>query len=125
LIRFLIPAAIALIATGIAYQTGVTSKLGAHPFWSDQILFWGAPAGIILGLIASRLRYAPAIIGSAFAAIIAYVIAHTGKIRFAASYAEDTTAGHMWFFGWNAVVIFAVATVFIAATKLSPRAKRK
>jgi len=36
-------------------------------------------------------------------------------MRFAASYAENAFAGQMWFFGWHAVCIFAMATIVTTA----------
>lgn len=119
MMRFAIPAAIGLAAAAVAYFLALPLKLGAHPFWADQAIFWGAPIGIILGLIAARMSYLVSLIGMIAVTGGAYAVAHIGKSRFAASYAEDAFGGQMWFFGWHAVAIFAVAAIVVAATKLN------
>jgi hypothetical protein len=118
--RFIIPVVIGIAAAGAAYFFKVPLKLGAHPFWADQVILWGAPIGVILGLIAVRLSFRASIIGFVALTGIAYLTAHTGKSRFAASYAEDAFGGQMWFFGWHGVFVFAVAAIVVAATKLTP-----
>jgi len=102
-----------------AYLTGATQTLGAHPFWAEKVIILGAPMGIALGYIATRIRYGLAVAGLAGLTIAALAVAHLGKTRFAASYdAEDALAGQMWFLGWHVVVVFALATLFVAAAGL-------
>jgi hypothetical protein len=43
--------------------------------------------------------------------------------RFAASYAEDTLAGQMWFFGWIATALFAAALVAWVIVQGTARAR--
>lgn len=119
MIRFLLPLVITLAAAGAAYLFNVTRMFGAHPFWAENVILWGVPIGIVLGLISTLVRYHVALIGLGALTIIAYAVAHVGKARFAASYAEDTFGGQMWFFGWNAIVIFAAATIFVGAAKIN------
>lgn len=114
-----IPAIIGLAAAAAAYFLAVPLKLGAHPFWADQVILWGAPIGLILGLIATRFSFRASVCGLIALTGVAYIVTNIGKSRFAASYAEDVFGGQMWFFGWHAVCIFAVATIVVAATRLN------
>ena len=107
------------IAIAIAgYFSNATQTLGAHPFWADKTILLGTPIGLILGYYSVRLPYARAIVGLVGLTVVTFAIAHTGKTRFAASFAEDAFAGTMWFFGWHAVVICAIAALFVAAANL-------
>lgn len=113
LIKVLFPFALAAITVVLAAALGLSQTLGAHPFWAIKIALIGAPAGAVLALIlryATRFRWT-----SAFAALVltsmAFAMAHMGKTRFAASYAEDLQAGQLWYFGWIATALFATTTL--------------
>jgi len=113
LIKNLFPFALAATIVILAALLGVSQSLGAHPFWSIKVALIGAPVGAVLAVI---LRYATRFQWtSAFAALIltamAFAMAHMGKTRFAASYAEDVQAGQLWYFGWIATALFATTTL--------------
>ncbi len=104
-----------LVVAATAYYFKLPLKLGAHPFWADQVLVWGTPIGIVLALATMRLHAIGRVIGFVVLTGIAYAIANTGKTRFAASYAEDSFAGQMWFFGWHATFACVIAA-FVSAS---------
>lgn len=104
-----------LIAASAAYLLALPLQLGAHPFWADQVLLYGAAIGALLALLSLRLPYALRVIGFVVLTGAAFAVAHIGKTRFAASFAEDALAGQMWFFGWHAVCASAVAATISAA----------
>lgn len=86
---------------------GVTTSLGAHPWWAQQVAYYGAGAGIFLAAAMSYFgRWAlPAALGDFTASA---VITWQGKRMFAASSGEDALGGAMWYYGWIAVCAFAV-----------------
>ena len=113
MIKKIFPFALAAAIVIAAAVFGVSQNLGAHPFWSTQIALIGAPLGAILAIIlrfATRFQWS-----SAFAALVltglAFAMAHMGKTRFAASYAEDVQAGQLWYFGWIATALFATTAL--------------
>ena len=106
-----IAGALALTLVLIAGAMNLTEYGGAHPFWSSQVVYIGAPLGIILAAVVRWLG-----IGR-MGRLILYVIllglavwaAQSGKARFAASFAEDRLGGQMWYFGWIATAAFGTA----------------
>jgi hypothetical protein len=94
-------------------NSGVTQWLGAHPFWSVKVAWYGTPLGLILAFLAKRagLAWLTRTAIFLFCLALAYAIASSGKERFAASFAEDAIAGRMWFFGWVATAGFAAASI--------------
>ena len=102
------------LALTIALVAGVLNLAeygGAHPFWSSQVIYIGAPLGIIL---AALIRWAGVgrmgrLILYLFLLGVSVWAAQTGKARFAASFAEDTFGGQMWYFGWIATATFGTA----------------
>lgn len=92
----------------ISHWLRLAEAFGAHPFWSGNVLFLGGTLGIFgasaFAVFGSHIRLLiPLAVFDAtffFGAVAAYL----GKIEFAKSYAENTLAGHFWFFGWIAVV---------------------
>ncbi len=116
--RLAFPFSITLAVAVAAYFSGATETLGAHPFWAGNTILLGTPIGLVLGYFSTRLPFISATVGLAGLTLVFFAIANLGKSRFAASYAEDTFAGQMWFFGWHAVVMFALATLFVAAANL-------
>ncbi|MDP5085248.1 MAG: hypothetical protein NWQ23_07490 [Yoonia sp.] len=101
----------ALVIAGVAYFADLPTLAGAHPRWADQVLLSGVIIGTVLAIVTIRLPQKVRAIGFIVLAIISYLVAAYGKSRFAASYAEDTLAGQMWYFGWHAVCTFLVAGV--------------
>lgn len=99
----------AAVLLGLAGWLGVTRALGAHPFWAEQVVWIGIAIGAALFLL-SRFWHRHRWLKLALTGVllgVSYMIADLGKARFAASFAEDFTAGRMWYFGWMAVVAFA------------------
>ena len=115
----LVPACLAVLA----YTVNLTQTLGAHPWWAAQVIWIGLFAGLVLGALAARLPGGRSLktIGAAGLTAFAFGAAHLGKIRFAASYAEDQIAGQMWYFGWIAACALAAVTLLLA---LWPRPER-
>lgn len=94
---------------------GLTTTLGAHPFWSVQVAWIGTPVGLVLALAAKHggVRWSLRSLVFLILAILAFALAAHGKSLFAASFAEDRAAGRLWYFGWIATACFAAA--FLAA----------
>ena len=111
--RILVPL---LIAAGVVIgfgMSGTATALGANPLWATQVTFTGALAGTVLALVgrlALRRRFRA---GSGFAvlAMASYGVASLGKASFLASYAENATAGQMWFYGWIGAATLATAAI--------------
>jgi len=104
-----IPAFAALLA----YAAGVTLTLGAHPWWADKVIWIGLPVGLALAGLAwaLRLSWMTSVTGFALLTLTAGATARIGKTRFAASFAEDTVGGLMWYYGWIAVCALSAATL--------------
>ncbi len=115
MMRWVIAIAVGVLAAAVAWYFELSRQFGAHPFWAEQVIFWGAPIGIGLAVICAPLQYAIRTGSILFLAGVAYAVAHVGKMRFAASYAEDAFAGQMWFFGWHATIAFLVAGIVSGA----------
>jgi hypothetical protein len=111
------PLLLLLVAASLAYATHLTQKLGAHPWWADKVIWIGLPVGFAMAATAWKLRLPRPwrITSFAVLAFVAFAVAHTGKARFAASYAEDMFAGQMWYFGW----IGACTMTFAALASLT------
>lgn len=114
----------ALIVICIAAAFGLTAALGAHPWWAGKIAVMGAPVGAVVMLaVVWAMGYSRvALVVFALTTAAGYATAHVGKTRFAASYAEDTFAGQLWFFGWIGTAAAACAflsLVIFAALKRS------
>ena len=118
MIRSLSIALVAILITLAFAWLGGTAALGAHPkAWPVQVAVIGAPIGAIIALVLglvmpSRL---PRIILFAVLLGIAYFLAENGHKDFAASYAEDQTAGKFWFFGWIATCAATSAFLYSIA----------
>ena len=96
---------------------GLTSYLGAHPVaWPLQVALFGAPIGALISVVAGLIVPSKLLRGILFVTLLlaAWGLAHYGKTRFAASYAEDQLAGQIWYFGWIATC--AMATAGLATT---------
>jgi len=101
------------VLVGLAYL-GLTTALGAHPFWAVKIAYIGVGFGVVIYSLFWVWQ------GSWLAKMISFIlllavsggITTFGKTRFAASFAEDAMAGRLWYFGWIAVIGFAFALLF-------------
>ena len=56
--RLVVAIAASVLAAAIAWYLELPKTLGAHPFWANQVIFWGTPIGIALALGSIRLPYA-------------------------------------------------------------------
>jgi hypothetical protein len=102
-------AAIAAVLVIFAAWAGLSAAMGAHPFWHLKVALIGAPIGGLIALIIRSVAQhrALAVAGATFLLGAAYATSQFGKMRFVASYAEDTFAGQLWFFGWIASATMA------------------
>jgi hypothetical protein len=90
-----------VVPLGLAYS-GLSVRLGAHPWWVQSSAWIGAVAGIVIALCVLRLqlnRIAIVVIGAAVVSAGAWA-AHAGKTALANSFAEDALAGRLWYWGW-------------------------
>lgn len=109
--RILVNAILAgAMVIALAYL-GVPRMLGAHPFWAVKVAYIGIGFGVVIAASfwvwqgswwAKLAVFAGLLLASA-------ALTGFGKMRFAASYAEDFLAGRLWYFGWIAVVGFGFA----------------
>lgn len=123
----LVPTAIAVGAafalTLLAGYSGLTIRLGAHPFWAVSTAWIGGAVGLIVavGLGTMRVRRRNSLLLAAVVIVVSATAAHFGKQAFAASYAEDTFAGHLWYYGWIGGL---AGCAFLIAVILWPRIRR-
>ncbi len=121
LISITAPYLIAAIVVILSAHWGASHALGAHPFWSLKVALIGVPIGLMFAIVFRRARWMKCLIGFALGLVFAGAAAHFGRLRFAASFAEDRLAGQFWFFGWLAVAVFLTALI---AVILTPGARR-
>lgn len=111
----LIPAALLM---AFAAMAGLPLALGAHPWWAAQVIWTGAPAGLLIALLAGWAGLPGRLRIGLFAVLAAasFAAATWGRIEFAASYAEDALAGRFWFFGWigTAAAVAALLSALFA-----------
>ncbi|WP_130403112.1 hypothetical protein [Thalassococcus sp. S3] len=117
--RYALPIALVMLVFGLAHAFGLTGLLGAHPFWAGQVLWVGAPLGVVLAfaLWITPLSALVRTISLGVLTLCAMALAHLGKTRFVASYAEDVLAGQIWYLGWIATCVFAAACVASSTLK--------
>lgn len=104
----------------LAAYWGLTRAFGAHPFWAQKIAVIGVPLGLVIAIAFQRRPKIKRLLGFGALLLLAAAMAHFGRLRFAASFAEDRLAGHFWFYGWIGVA--AAGAAFVAAL-LSPRVR--
>ena len=93
-------------------------SLGAHPFWGTSVVLWGAVLGAVMH-VGLRRQSASTTAGLASAlTVTGYALAYLGKLRFAASYAEDQIAGRFWYFGWIIACLGALLLVASIGTRV-------
>lgn len=111
-----------VLAAALALFLDLPKTFGAHPWWSDTVILIGLPIGVLITALLSRLAMPKAakvsLMGIGTLATLG--IAQAGKARFAASYAEDTFGGQMWYVGWIATCALLAALI---ATTLWPRSR--
>lgn len=111
--------ALPIAAACLAVVFNVPQSLGAHPWWSDTVVWIGLPLGVGIAAFVHwlALRHGAMIMTVCMAA--SYGLAAFGKARFVASYADDVLAGRIWYFGWIGVAICATAAVTLAIWTLA------
>ena len=103
---------LALAIAVVAAYFDLPKALGAHPWWSRQVVMVGAGVGLIVVFGASLLHHKWVLLWGAVITLVASAAAATyGKAQFAASYAEDAFAGQLWFFGWIGICFGAVTSI--------------
>jgi len=111
---------IAAIIVGVE-PAGIWTWLGAHPFWSAKVAFFGVATGAALWLLVDWLaRRAKSETSSPVAILVVAIIltgtvSWYGKTEFSASFAENTFAGQLWYYGF----ILFVACIFAALVTVS------
>ncbi|MEX0365027.1 MAG: hypothetical protein AB3N22_03090 [Ruegeria sp.] len=123
ILRLALPAFALLALGGLTHAFGLTQSLGAHPWWADKVIWIGLPIGVLLATTTWALAVPRVLrlVGFGLLTAVAFGIAHFGKTRFAASFAEDALAGHAWYFGWIATCALAVALI-ASLLSYSPKA---
>lgn len=101
------------LALAAAWALDLPKALGAHPWWSGDVLLYGGLPGVVLSLALLWFtgRRVPVAAGFTVLTALAWATATVGQMRFAASYAEDALAGQAWFFGWIATALCAAAAL--------------
>ncbi|CUK06816.1 hypothetical protein Q8W25_03750 [Shimia thalassica] len=120
-----LPVILAAIVMALVVVFDVPTSFGAHPWWSTKSVLIGAPIGIVIAVLATRLTISAMVrrITFAVAVVAAFGVAKYGGEQFAASYAEDAFAGKLWFFGWiatSAAVAAWLVTLFQTMLDKSP-----
>ncbi|MGB0438946.1 MAG: hypothetical protein ACPGFC_02430 [Paracoccaceae bacterium] len=110
-----------LLLIAVAYGLDLAKILGAHPWWSRDVVLYGALGGGSLAGGVLWLSARPAAWALGFWALAGggVSVATWGKTQFVASYAEDALAGQLWFFGWIAACLFAVAAATMTGAALA------
>ncbi len=105
--------AASVFVTIALYIFSVPKSLGAHPWWAENVIFYGAPIGMLIGLVVAFIRPRSALVSIAFfiLTLLAFWVAKSGGTAFAASFAEDQAAGQRWFYGWIATIAALLAAV--------------
>jgi carbon starvation protein CstA len=101
---FRVTSILAVLLSVAAYIMAVPEMFGAHPWWAHKVVLFGAPVGIVIGVVLWTLRV-PQLIrlvcGVGFL-VGSFYVAKYGQTGFANSYAEDQLAGKLWYLGWIA-----------------------
>ncbi|SHJ14319.1 hypothetical protein SAMN05444000_105148 [Shimia gijangensis] len=111
--RFILTLIVTILLMAALIALDIAKPLGAHPWWSQKTLMIGAPIGLILGALSARvIAPLPRTVLFALFTLAAFGITKYGQTQFAASYAEDTLAGKLWYFGWIGIAVMAAAMCF-------------
>lgn len=114
--------AASIVLAALAFLYDVPKQLGAHPWWSTQVILIGVGAALGVALVAiwadmARILWA----ASCLIFLAAVAVTRYGKTQFAASFAEDAAAGRMWYFGWIAICFSLFLVICLANRALRPR----
>lgn len=127
MIRDIIVRTIVIAAVIVGLEpTGLWTWLGAHPFWSSRVAFFGVAAGVVLWFLTDWLvRRTHSAVSSAIAILaVAIIVTGTlswyGKTEFAASLADNRFAGQMWYFGFIAFIACIFATLAMLSKIIVP-----
>lgn len=115
------PYVLVALLGAVAAQTGITAKLGAHPWWAAQVVWIGGALGLGLAAlldISGRAGRFSAMAAMA-AGLASWAVAAWGKSRFAASFAEDQLAGVFWHYGWIAAAGWITAALVLGLRSVS------
>lgn len=104
---------LATILAIIVALTGVTASLGAHHFWSSQVVFIGLAIGMGLFAVSLVLTKTGQLTAGVFL-IGGILAARFGKKVFVESFAENALAGQFWYFGWIVLCAGAIALIAIS-----------
>ncbi len=89
-----------------AHWTGLWVSMGAHPWWSGTTTWFGIAGGVVVTSLAyfilpkslkSTMLQAGVFL---LLAVIAFAVSRYGKAGFVGSYAEDASAGRLWYLGF-------------------------
>jgi hypothetical protein len=122
--RYMLAIALSVAALGGAYLLNLAARLGAHPWWADQVILIGGSVGLVLAVVVSRWAGLKLAGLAAVLSLLAFRVATTGKERFAVSFAEDAVAGKLWHFGWIAtcgLAAFAITTFLLFAVRANSK----
>jgi len=117
--REIFVAIVVAISLVVLAHLGVTTALGAHPWWSLKIAYIGVGIGAGIYFLMSfwhqstRTKLLVSVIFLTNSTIFVWL----GKARFVASYGDDIFAGKMWFYGWMAVVAWIFVLIVVAVVK--------
>lgn len=116
-----LPLLTTLAILALAYATNAPAQFGAHPQWAQTNLLIGGALGIATAFAAGFLPGPELVRITAFAAFAGFFIwaAQVGGTQFAASYAEDTRAGQLWYLGWIAAPAALAALLYTATAWLT------
>ncbi|SMY09043.1 hypothetical protein [Flavimaricola marinus] len=113
LFAFMTAFAAAAVVAAVAVSFDIASRFGAHPLWSETVVWIGLALALCLTALALRSR-SLAWGGAVTSLLAGAVSARFGKQIFAASFAENGLAGRFWYFGW-----IGLCTGFIALIALT------
>ena len=114
-IKSFAPILITLAVLALVYALDLPKTLGAHPWWSHQVVLVSGGLGIVAGFF---LKRAQPISGAGMMLVMAisgYILAGIGKEQFAISFAEDKLAGQIWYFSWHATLFGLAGFIYIAS----------
>ncbi len=117
MISLIFPIVLVVGAAAVGFGFDLPKALGAHPFWSDQVVLIGTPIGLILGLTSLRLPYAVRTITFLGLSALSAIAVYWGKTAFAASFAENVIAGRVWYYGWICLITFSAALLLSVAKR--------
>ncbi|MBL4808079.1 MAG: hypothetical protein JKY31_12470 [Rhodobacteraceae bacterium] len=107
----------------VAHLSGLWTLLGSHPFWSASATYLGLAAGlVVVVLIWGKPGWGVLILLFLLTAL-AFYASTKGKEVFVGSYAENSFAGRIWYFGFIGFIagLFASLVGLVSAFLPTPR----